>query len=570
MTQTIEYVVKVNAAQAQAAIADVEKRFGGVDTVVARLDKNLISLERDIKDLNAAIAAGGPNVEHYKRQLEGLQAAAGGAVGKGGGHGHGMLQLSQTLDDLQYGIKGIVNNIPGLVQGFGMGAGIAGAAQLAFIAVNQLTDKLTGYIKKQQEATQAAIKFRNSMLDVQIGAMQETADLQKRLGELNTEIGGGMAATAKAEADRQLKEIDERISNLDQQQSKRRGTVEALERIQFKSGEQEKQIAYEKAQIKNILTRMDTERSLKDEVRKQLEIKEKILKAEEKLANMGRKGPAETRDYSLSAEDQAMYGAGFKGPSLMAAILESTADLNEEQAKQDAEIRDIFTTAESNMIDWVGKMREEAQDHRAKNELKAYDERRKLAEKEKKEQEKDAAEMQKKWDDFYMGFAELGAQGFGMVASAGQQYFDDIITGQEHAAEMMAISLMRTAGDALVGHGVNLLGASVVSLLTPGLQPLAAAQAGAGAGLVAAGMGLGAGATAASHVLAGGTIGQKLPDDKSGTRDKGASPRSSGGGGGGGPLIVNVAYGAGGPLPEDIAREIYKVTSSGNRRRGAA
>jgi hypothetical protein len=569
MTQTIEYVVKVNATQAQAAVADVEKRFGGVDTVVARVDKSIIALERDMKDLNAAIAAGGPNVEQYKRQLESLQVAANGAAGGGmGSRAGGLLQLSQTLDDFQYGIRGVVNNIPGLVQGFGMGAGIAGAAQLAFIAVNQLTDKLTGYIKKQQEATQAAIKFRNSMLDVQIGAMQETADLQKRLDELNIEIGGGKAATAKAEADRQLKEIDERISNLDQQRSKRQGTVAILERLQFKSGEQEKQIAYEKAQITSINTRLETERALKDEVRKQLEIKEKILKAEEKIANMGKKGPAETRDYSLSAEEQAMYGTGFKGPSLMAAILDSTAKLNEEQAKQDADAREIWRTAESNVLDWLGKMRDEAQDHRAKNELKAYDERRKLAEKEKREQEKDAAEMQQKWDDFYMGFAELGAQGFGMVASAGQQYFDDIITGQEHAAEMMGVSLMRTAGDALVGHGINLLGQSVVSAFTPALQPLAAAQAGAGATLVAAGMGLGAGATAASHTLAGGTIGKPL-DDKA-TRDPGASPRSSGGGGSGGPLIVNVAYGAGGPLPEDIAREIHKVTSSGNRRRGAA
>jgi hypothetical protein len=566
-TITIEYVVKVNATQAQAAVADVEKRFGGVDTVVARVDKSIIALERDMKDLNAAIAAGGPNVAAYQKELDNLGQAAGRAAGNKN-TGQGMLQLSQTLDDFQYGIRGVVNNIPGLVQGFGMGAGIAGAAQLAFIAVNQLTDKLTGYIKKQQEATQAAIKFRNSMLDVQIGAMQETADLQKRLDELNIEIGGGKAATAKAEADRQLKEIDERISNLDQQRSKRQGTVAILERLQFKSGEQEKQIAYEKAQITSINTRLETERALKDEVRKQLEIKEKILKAEEKIANMGKKGPAETRDYSLSAEEQAMYGTGFKGPSLMAAILDSTAKLNEEQAKQDADAREIWRTAESNVLDWLGKMRDEAQDHRAKNELKAYDERRKLAEKEKREQEKDAAEMQQKWDDFYMGFAELGAQGFGMVASAGQQYFDDIITGQEHAAEMMGVSLMRTAGDALVGHGVNLLGQSVVSAFTPALQPLAAAQAGAGATLVAAGMGLGAGATAASHTLAGGTIGKPI-DDKA-TRDPGASPRSGGGGGSGGPLIVNVAYGAGGPLPEDIAREIHKVTSSGNRRRGAA
>jgi hypothetical protein len=127
---------------------------------------------------------------------------------------------------------------------------------------------------------------------------------------------------------------------------------------------------------------------------------------------------------------------------------------------------------------------------------------------------------------------------------------------------------MRTAGQALISHGINLAGAAVVSAGT-GLLPVAAAQAAGAAGLIAGGIALGATATGIEHVAAGGALGKPL-DDKSGTRDKGASPRSSGGGGSGGPMIVNVSYGAGGPLPEDIAREIHKVTSSGNRRRGAA
>ena len=35
------------------------------------------------------------------------------------------------MDDVQYGIKGILNNIPGLVMGFGGGAGLAGAVSIA-------------------------------------------------------------------------------------------------------------------------------------------------------------------------------------------------------------------------------------------------------------------------------------------------------------------------------------------------------------------------------------------------------------------------------------------------------
>jgi len=173
------------------------------------------------------------------------------------------------------------------------------------------------------------------------------------------------------------------------------------------------------------------------------------------------------------------------------------------------------------------------------------------------------------WDDFYANFSELGGQIFSSALGATQDYFDAVITGQENAEALLVASLMRTAGEALVGHGIDLAGRAVVSAFTPGMQPLAAAQGGAAAALIAGGVALGAGATSVEHIAAGGTIGQALPDDKA-TKDRGASPRRMGGGGDSGPLVVNVSYGAGGPLPEDIAREINRVVSSGNRRRGAA
>ena len=53
--------------------------------------------------------------------------------------GKGVLALSYAMDDLQYGFRGVINNIPQLVMGFGMGAGLAGSIQLAAIAMNALT-----------------------------------------------------------------------------------------------------------------------------------------------------------------------------------------------------------------------------------------------------------------------------------------------------------------------------------------------------------------------------------------------------------------------------------------------
>ena len=101
-------------------------------------------------------------------------------------------------------------------------------------------------------------------------------------------------------------------------------------------------------------------------------------------------------------------------------------------------------------------------------------------------------------------------------------------------------------------------------------NPAGIAQAAAGVGLIALGQAVSVGGPAVAASLFGGGGGQSAPD-ASASRDRGASPggRGGGGGSGGGPLVVNVSYGAGGPLPEDTAREIAKVTNTG-RRRGAA
>lgn len=64
--------------------------------------------------------------------------AIGQSFGRGSNAAMGLLQLGQAIDDVQYGFRAIVNNIPMIAMGFGAGAGIAGAVSIAAVAVNQL------------------------------------------------------------------------------------------------------------------------------------------------------------------------------------------------------------------------------------------------------------------------------------------------------------------------------------------------------------------------------------------------------------------------------------------------
>ncbi|QWP21070.1 hypothetical protein [Akkermansia massiliensis] len=67
--------------------------------------------------------------------------------------GQGALQAAYFFDDLQYGIKGILNNIPGLVIGFGGGAGLAGALSLATLAGAKLYEWLSSTEEKSVDLT---------------------------------------------------------------------------------------------------------------------------------------------------------------------------------------------------------------------------------------------------------------------------------------------------------------------------------------------------------------------------------------------------------------------------------
>jgi hypothetical protein len=158
------------------------------------------------------------------------------------------------------------------------------------------------------------------------------------------------------------------------------------------------------------------------------------------------------------------------------------------------------------------------------------------------------------------------AQGaFTVVSNASQKLIDDRITGEKLAFESFYTSIMKQAGQSLIASGISLGGKALESALTVGGAPLAVAQFAGSAALIGSGMALGGVATGLMHQAQGGTIGQALPD-KDSRKDRGASPSSSRDSSSGGPLVVNISYGVGGPLPEDTAREVRKVLDVDSRR----
>jgi hypothetical protein len=170
-------------------------------------------------------------------------------------------------------------------------------------------------------------------------------------------------------------------------------------------------------------------------------------------------------------------------------------------------------------------------------------------------------DAEKKTADYQIGLASMTTDA---LTSTLADYISAKIEGEEYAEQKAVAAFLSSTGQQLIASGVRGVFEGAILSANP-LTP------GAGAGMIATG----AVAIAAGVAMSGGgaavtaSIPSEASSPTSSTRDPGASPRSSGGGSGsGGPMVVNIAYGVAGPLPEDTARAIHRELRSGDRRSG--
>jgi hypothetical protein len=107
--------------------------------------------------------------------------------------GRAALEFSRAAEDAQYGIAGVLNNLPGLVMMLGGGAGLAGALSLAAVGATQLVKHLGGInAAVDPEILKAKLEAIKSLTDATMAKMSE---------DMNTRFESDLRAVqAKAEA----------------------------------------------------------------------------------------------------------------------------------------------------------------------------------------------------------------------------------------------------------------------------------------------------------------------------------------------------------------------------------
>jgi hypothetical protein len=98
-------------------------------------------------------------------------------VAKSGNNGAmGLLALSNAVQDVQYGFGGMVNNIPQIITGLGLGMGVAGAVQIAAVGFQFLLKNVDLFGEKAKEAAKAAAELSGeTMADANAAYMNAEA-----------------------------------------------------------------------------------------------------------------------------------------------------------------------------------------------------------------------------------------------------------------------------------------------------------------------------------------------------------------------------------------------------------
>lgn len=76
-----------------------------------------------------------------------------------------LLMFSQGFEDAQYGIRGVLNNIPSLIMTLGGGAGLAGAISIAAVAGSTLYSMLSGVEEKSSDVADRIKQIADNMAD---------------------------------------------------------------------------------------------------------------------------------------------------------------------------------------------------------------------------------------------------------------------------------------------------------------------------------------------------------------------------------------------------------------------
>lgn len=121
--------------------------------------RSIADIERELRDARAAFKAAEQGSKEFTASAKRISeltreitqaSQATQTLGRRGNAGAAVLEFSRAFEDAQYGIRGVLNNIPSLVSMLGGGMGLAGVLSIAAVAGTKLWEMLGDGAKKSK------------------------------------------------------------------------------------------------------------------------------------------------------------------------------------------------------------------------------------------------------------------------------------------------------------------------------------------------------------------------------------------------------------------------------------
>ncbi len=145
--------------------------------------------EQGRKDLQARLAAfkkqkqieqdmlwKGEGFDNKPGRQGGMMQSSTARGGMGGIRADGLLQASYMIDDAQYGLRGVVNNIAPLVQGLGGSAKLAGGLSILAVGVNVLSKATQSGTYENEKLTASLENLKGTLADLTDNSLMRAAD----------------------------------------------------------------------------------------------------------------------------------------------------------------------------------------------------------------------------------------------------------------------------------------------------------------------------------------------------------------------------------------------------------
>ena len=232
------------------------------------------------------------------------------------GASRGLLIFSQGLEDAQYGIRGVLNNIPGLVMAIGGGAGLAGAISIAAVSISFLSEKMAQFGAGSETTAEKAQRLADIIKEIEKNAndlSKEDLDMGRSAMESALSLAGALAtdyeilaarenafssqALKNAEMLRQaeanlraargetISQIDEVTAKADEEAAKRKQEMQAAinsENARVNAARQNLTLSEESLEIKTQALKGDQESA--DQLRAEIDLLRDKRKELEKIA----------------------------------------------------------------------------------------------------------------------------------------------------------------------------------------------------------------------------------------------------------------------------------------------